>query len=160
MIQCDGGGGGMARVLSHSHRVQVRVRFVGGREGELRANATLYERAASTSQIASRSRLKIPPLPCTCTSLPLCIIVTLGTSVLGILKGFDQMMNVVLENCVEYLRLVIHTSCMMTMATSAADAQQKQAPATNCDVIIRDPADPTILTDKTRHLGLVVCKGR
>ena len=24
----------------------------------------------------------------------------------------------------------------------------------------RDPADPTILTDKTRHLGLVVCKGR
>jgi len=47
--------------------------------------------------------------------------------VLGILKGFDQMMNVVLENCVEYLR---------------------------------DPADPTILTDKTRHLGLVVCKGR
>ena len=48
-------------------------------------------------------------------------------AVLGILKGFDQMMNVVLENCVEYLR---------------------------------DPADPTILTDKTRHLGLVVCKGR
>ncbi len=35
VIQCDGGGGGMARALSHSHRVQVRVRFVGGREGEL-----------------------------------------------------------------------------------------------------------------------------
>jgi hypothetical protein len=35
MIQCDGGGSGMARVLPHSHRVQVRVRFVGGREGEL-----------------------------------------------------------------------------------------------------------------------------
>ena len=29
-----------------------------------------------------------------------------------------------------------------------------------CNMRIRDPADPTILTDKTRHLGLVVCKGR
>ena len=27
-----------------------------------------------------------------------------ASSVLGILKGFDQMMNVVLENCVEFLR--------------------------------------------------------
>lgn len=49
---------------------------------------------------------------------------------------------------------------MMTMATSAAAGQQKQVSATNCDIMVRDPADPTILTDKTRHLGLVVCKGR
>jgi small nuclear ribonucleoprotein (snRNP)-like protein len=80
--------------------------------------------------------------------------------VLGILKGFDQMMNVVLENCVEYLRLV-DASCMMMMATECGSgAAEASMCATNCDVIIRDPADPTILTDKTRHLGLVVCKGR
>ena len=68
--------------------------------------------AASCSSCFSPLTRRPPPSPC---------------AVLGILKGFDQMMNVVLENCVEYLR---------------------------------DPADPTILTDKTRHLGLVVCKGR
>jgi hypothetical protein len=45
VIQRDGGGGGMARVLSHSHRVQVRVRFVGGREGELRASPPRFTSA-------------------------------------------------------------------------------------------------------------------
>ena len=49
-----------------------------------------------------------------------------GREVEGILKGFDKIDNVVLDECTEFLR---------------------------------DPADPYKLTDETRVLGLVVCKG-
>lgn len=49
-----------------------------------------------------------------------------GREASGVLKGFDQLLNLVLDNCVEYLR---------------------------------DPDDPYKLTDDTRYLGLVVCRG-
>jgi U6 snRNA-associated Sm-like protein LSm7 len=49
-----------------------------------------------------------------------------GREVEGILKGFDKLDNLVLDECIEYLR---------------------------------DPDDPTQTTDKTRNLGLVVCRG-
>ncbi|XP_023219140.1 U6 snRNA-associated Sm-like protein LSm7 [Centruroides sculpturatus] len=44
----------------------------------------------------------------------------------GILKGYDPLLNLVLDNTTEYQR---------------------------------DPDDPYKLTDDTRHLGLVVCRG-
>lgn len=44
----------------------------------------------------------------------------------GILKGFDPLLNLVLDNTIEYLR---------------------------------DPDDPFKLTNDTRELGLVVCRG-
>ena len=44
----------------------------------------------------------------------------------GVLKGYDQLLNVVLDETVEYLR---------------------------------DPADPSRVTDSSRGLGLVVCRG-
>lgn len=44
----------------------------------------------------------------------------------GILKGYDKLDNLVLEDCVEYLR---------------------------------DPEDSYTVTEKTRKLGLVVCRG-
>jgi len=44
----------------------------------------------------------------------------------GVLKGYDPLLNIVLDNCVEHLR---------------------------------DPDDPYKLTDDTRPLGLVVCRG-
>ena len=49
-----------------------------------------------------------------------------GREVDGVLKGFDKLDNLVLDECVEYLR---------------------------------DPDDPMKLMDKTRNLGLVVCRG-
>ncbi len=49
-----------------------------------------------------------------------------GRECSGILKGYDPLLNVVLDNTVEYLR---------------------------------DPDDPYRLTEDTRHLGLVVCRG-
>lgn len=49
-----------------------------------------------------------------------------GREVEGVLKGFDTLVNLVLDDCVEY---------------------------------IRDVDDPYVLTDETRVLGLIVCRG-
>ncbi|KXZ56380.1 hypothetical protein GPECTOR_1g337 [Gonium pectorale] len=49
-----------------------------------------------------------------------------GREVQGILKGYDQLLNLVLDEAVEYLR---------------------------------DPEDPLTVTDETRTLGLLVCRG-
>lgn len=49
-----------------------------------------------------------------------------GREAAGILKGYDPLLNLVLDNTTEYLR---------------------------------DPDDPYKLTDDTRPLGLVVCRG-
>lgn len=49
-----------------------------------------------------------------------------GRECSGVLKGYDPLLNIVLDNCTEYLR---------------------------------DPDDPYKLSDDTRHLGLVVCRG-
>ncbi|XP_018562180.1 U6 snRNA-associated Sm-like protein LSm7 isoform X2 [Anoplophora glabripennis] len=49
-----------------------------------------------------------------------------GREASGILKGYDPLLNLVLDNTSEYLR---------------------------------DPDDPYKLTDDTRELGLVVCRG-
>ncbi|KAG2499155.1 hypothetical protein HYH03_002737 [Edaphochlamys debaryana] len=49
-----------------------------------------------------------------------------GREVQGILKGYDQLLNLVLDEAVEYLR---------------------------------DPEDPLSVTDETRTLGLLVCRG-
>ncbi|KXJ15088.1 U6 snRNA-associated Sm-like protein LSm7 [Exaiptasia diaphana] len=49
-----------------------------------------------------------------------------GREASGILKGFDALLNLVLDNTTEYLR---------------------------------DPDDPLKLTEETRRLGLVVCRG-
>ncbi len=50
-----------------------------------------------------------------------------GREVIGTLKGYDQLVNLVLDSVKE---------------------------------IIRDPSDPYKLTNKTRDLGLVVCRER
>ncbi|XP_057316631.1 U6 snRNA-associated Sm-like protein LSm7 [Hydractinia symbiolongicarpus] len=49
-----------------------------------------------------------------------------GREVAGVLKGYDHLLNIVLDNCTEF---------------------------------IRDPEDPYKLSDETRTLGIVVCRG-
>ncbi|CAG0900255.1 unnamed protein product [Cyprideis torosa] len=49
-----------------------------------------------------------------------------GREACGVLKGYDQLLNLVLDNTTEYLR---------------------------------DPDDPFRLTEDTRQIGLVVCRG-
>lgn len=49
-----------------------------------------------------------------------------GREVDGVLKGYDKLDNLVLDECIEYLR---------------------------------DPEDPMKITERTRPLGLVICRG-
>lgn len=49
-----------------------------------------------------------------------------GRELKGTLKGFDELVNLVLDDCEEFFR---------------------------------DPNDPNSITDNTRKLGLVVCRG-
>lgn len=49
-----------------------------------------------------------------------------GREVRGLLKGYDQLVNLVLDECVE---------------------------------LLRDPSDEYRVTDATRQIGLVVCRG-
>lgn len=49
-----------------------------------------------------------------------------GREVAGVLKGYDHLLNIVLDNCTEF---------------------------------IRDADDPYKLSDETRTLGIVVCRG-
>ncbi|CAI5736526.1 unnamed protein product [Hyaloperonospora brassicae] len=49
-----------------------------------------------------------------------------GREVTGTLKGYDQLVNLVLDDCIEF---------------------------------VRDPSDEYRITDETRQVGLVVCRG-
>ncbi|UYV61675.1 LSM7 [Cordylochernes scorpioides] len=89
----------------------IRVKFQGGREG--------------TGNILSPP-LPIPNSPCVVTAT-------------GILKGFDPLINLVLDNTTEYLRV--------------------RAVVERDDCWCTDPDDPFKLTEDTRYLGLVVCRG-
>ena len=61
----------------------------------------------------------------------------------GVMKGFDKLDNIVLDDCLEYLR----GNLRFMLSTS---------PVAN---FVIDPEDAYRVTDRTRNLGLVVCRG-
>jgi U6 snRNA-associated Sm-like protein LSm7 len=63
-------------------------------------------------------------------------------AVSGVLKGYDQLLNLVLDETVEYLRGERSHAKWLCVSTWLA-----------CHA---DPEDPTRVTDSTRSLGLVV----
>ncbi|GER45193.1 small nuclear ribonucleoprotein family protein [Striga asiatica] len=60
-----------------------------------------------------------------------------GRQVTGTLKGYDQLLNLVLDEAVEFLR----------------------GKFKRLIVALRNPEDPLKTTDQTRRLGLIVCRG-
>ena len=67
----------------------------------------------------------------------------------GTLKGYDQLLNLVMDETIEYLRGVL------------ARAWSRNRLQTHCsvgtdDCVAADPEDPLRITDQTRNLGLVV----
>jgi small nuclear ribonucleoprotein (snRNP)-like protein len=109
-----------------------------------------------------------------------------GREVDGVLKGFDKLDNLVLDDCIEYLRgtwrfvlcllatpfsiLVLHEirrpfirTHESTYARTLALALAPSHPHTLSPWIHSsektDPTDPFKITDQTRRLGLVVCRG-
>lgn len=65
----------------------------------------------------------------------------------GILKGYDKLDNVVLDDCIEYLRGLFIIFIIIIVINLILN------------IIFLDPSDPYKLTDRTRNLGLVVCRG-
>mmetsp|Transcript_86252 Transcript_86252/g.143854 ORF Transcript_86252/g.143854 Transcript_86252/m.143854 type:complete len:118 (-) Transcript_86252:999-1352(-) len=61
-----------------------------------------------------------------------------GREVTGILKGYDTMLNLVLDETREYLR-------------DLDDPYKRR--------LVEDPDDPSALIEDTRYLGIVVCRG-
>ena len=60
----------------------------------------------------------------------------------GRLKGFDTLVNLVLDECIEYIRGKKHAEAALYSVT-----------------LCSDPDDPYKLTNETRQLGLIVCRG-
>lgn len=86
-----------------------------------------------------------------CDALPAPSYECFLLAVSGILKGYDQLLNVVLDETLEYLRGERErTSYICTTLGSSSD---------NCISYDVDPDDPLRITDNTRSLGLVVCRG-
>ena len=67
----------------------------------------------------------------------------------GILKGYDQLLNLVLDGTIEHMQGRYTFSKFV--ATVDCSIQ------TNFDTAASD--DPFKITDETRNLGLVVCRG-
>ena len=71
------------------------------------------------------------------------------------LKGYDKLDNLVLDDCIEFIRgndhnfltCCYHLTCFATLSDS------------NPTLYYQDPNDPFKLSDQTRRLGLVVCRG-
>ena len=68
-------------------------------------------------------------------------------TVSGILKGFDQLINLVLDESKETVR-----GTSRSFSLSPSTHPPTHLPTT-------DPMDPYRLTEETRDLGLVICRG-
>ena len=73
---------------------------------------------------------------------------------MGILKGYDQLLNLVLDEASEYLR------GKSAFIFSRPPVPLQSLPHTSRSFLCAaDPEDPLQLTDQTRSLGLIVCRG-
>lgn len=71
----------------------------------------------------------------------------------GILKGYDQLLNLVLDEALEYLRGVWSFWTLTGTGEVAGAARPYLARGLPC---FADPEDPLSVTDETRTLGLLV----
>lgn len=136
------------RVLGVFHGALRRVRF---------ARPTSRGSTAGSHATRTHTPLASPYLPC---------------AVVGVLKGYDPLVNLVLDDAVEYLRgaytrPVTRTArCRAVSRRPATSRQLARAylsttptPPHPHTPAPTDPADPLRITDGTRGLGLVVCRG-
>ena len=90
-----------------------------------------------------------------------------GRELCGVLKGYDQLVNLVLDEAVEYLRGASdggRGGGAGRRCRAARDEKPDRAPTLTAErrplpAAPADPADATRLLDETRGLGLVVCRG-
>lgn len=85
-------------------------------------------------------------------------------AVVGTLKGFDPLVNLVLDDCVEFLRGGSAASLHAWQRPRMRAPRPSALSYGRCVHFRRlagraDPSDPYKLTETTRSLGLVVCRG-
>lgn len=150
----------------------IRVKLAGGREGKPAPMATL-PRPLSTLLLlhcgTGGSHARFFALQPTITPVS------------GVLKGYDQLLNLVLDEAVEYLRGEQSAGprsgrfqgCLRCGCASAGPHRRSHLHAPSClqpaspnvtrDLLLAppppDPEDPLSVTDQTRGLGLIVCRG-
>jgi U6 snRNA-associated Sm-like protein LSm7 len=73
------------------------------------------------------------------------------------LKGYDKLDNLVLDDCIEFIRGRFWSTKSLHCFRYVADYQRTLMTAIFDEN--SDPTDPFKLSDKTRRLGLVVCRG-
>lgn len=74
-----------------------------------------------------------------------------GREAAGILKGYDPLLNIVLDNTVEYLRGILRCVFLQLYMSITLQSHHK--------IYFLDPEDSFKLSEDTRQLGLVVCRG-
>ncbi len=72
-------------------------------------------------------------------------------TVKGVLRGYDTLVNLVLDETIEYLR----GKCVQCIYSASAWDLNKHV----TEYVFLDPEDSYKLTGDTRTLGLVVCRG-
>ena len=76
-----------------------------------------------------------------------------ASAVCGVLKGFDQLQNIVLAEAIEYMRGESGER-RRPRACAVLHGDQRFSP-----FFPADPDDPDCTTERTRPLGIVVCRG-
>jgi len=138
---------------------RIRVKFQGGREGASSRARIVVTRARVSyhSSVCARTGHLTSRTP-SASQLP---------AVVGVLKGFDQLVNLVLDEAVEYLRGACRPCARAAKAPRCSDDTHAHSSPSILAVLSHrppppapaDPADPLRITDETRGLGLVVCRG-
>jgi len=90
-----------------------------------------------------------------------------GREVDGVLKGFDKLDNLVLDECTEFIRGMydvfnwLHNDVVIVYMFVLTCLPLPPLLLSLYAIIspMADPEDPTIVTDEKRVLGLVVCRG-
>lgn len=81
-----------------------------------------------------------------------------GRELEGTLRGYDDLVNLVLDDCDEFLRGELITS-VCSFCAFAATRSLIRLPLARVIYDCTDPEDVHRITDKTRKLGLVVIRG-
>ena len=85
-----------------------------------------------------------------------------GRELQGILRGYDELVNLVLDDCDEFLRGTFLACSVLLYDLCIIDSLHFPLISSSecmCRLTNIDPEDSERVTDKTRRLGLVVVRG-
>lgn len=122
----------------------IRVKLAGGREGRKREIPCVFPLGAQAGIATPIQALPTNPTP---------ILTTYLVAVQGVLKGYDQLLNLVIDEADEYLRGEPELSLPPSGVVGELTRVGPLAP------LPTDPEDPTQVTDERRRLGLIVARG-